>query len=152
MTEANFSDLLKDNIDDIEAPTPAPAGSYNAIVTGHEFGESQNNKTPYCRMLIKPLEPLADVDEDQFKEFQENDRGGWDDDYRFKQDFWLTPDAKFRLKNFLIDALGLEGSGRTLEDLIPESVSQSLTITLKHNPSKDGAVTYANIVSMGAAQ
>lgn len=152
MTEANFSNLLKDNIDDIEAPSPAPAGSYNALVTGHEFGESQNNKTPYCRMLIKPLQPLEDVDEEQFAEFQANDRGGWDADYRFNQDFWLTPDAKFRLKNFLVETLGLEGSGRTLEDLIPESVNASLTITLKHNPSRDGLVVYANIAQMGVAQ
>lgn len=138
----DFNSILNKQADEVEAPKPLPPGTYTAIAVRHEFGESQRNKTPYCRFWFKPTEPQEDVDADRYEEF-----GGAEalTKKEVREDFWLTDDALFRLRNFLEGAAGLDITGQTLAELIPEANNAEVLVEIVHSTSQDGERIFTNI-------
>lgn len=137
--------LLSKNADEIEKPKPLPPGQYQFIVTGHEFGESAQKKTPFVSFKVRPVAPGPDVDQTALAQVKE-----WNKK-EMKYDFYITEDALFRLKDF-IGHCGIGTSGRPLDACIPELTNQSFTGVVAQSISeKDHETVYANIVSSMAA-
>ena len=146
----DFTKLLDGNIEDTERPKPCPAGTFVATIKGHEFGESSKKKTPYVRYNVSPLAPQDDVDADALTEF-----GGTEAlaAKSFGLDYYLTPDAMWRLAELLEEHLGLSCSGRNYSEVIPEADGQQILITVEHSISqKDGVTIYANIGTVAKAE
>lgn len=112
----SFKDILAKPIEDIKSPPPVPMGTYDWRIKGHEFGESAQKKTPYCRFLCQAIAASDDVDQTLLESV-----GGLDE-CEMRVTFYLTEDAAFRLREFLENDVGL--SGPTLEALIPQATNQ----------------------------
>lgn len=139
----DFAALLNVNADDIQPPKPLPPGPYTFIVKSHDFGESQQKKTPFVRFIVKPVAPGAGVDTSLLPE-------GWQEK-EMRLDYYLTQDAMFRLKDFL-EHLRLNISGRTIASVIPETINQQFIGNVAHKISeKDKKSVFANIDSTAAA-
>ena len=68
---------------------------------------------------------------------------------KMSTDFYLTPDARFRLKDFL-QSLGMKTEGSTFDELIPDTVGQSIIayVTQRFNPEKPDEPPRNNIKSV----
>jgi hypothetical protein len=51
--------------------------------------------------------------------------------------FFITPDAEYRLKEF-IASLGIPTTGRSFGETLPETISQSVMIDVTQRQSTDG--------------
>ena len=145
----NFNELLSVQVQSVERPKNFPPGHYEAIVTGHEYGTSPVKETPYVRFPIKLLGPSEDVDEELFEE-----AGGMEALGKRKPlhlDFYLTPDAIYRLREFLENGLALNSSGRNFDEVIPESTNVALTVLISHRAGQKKDEFFMNISDYLAA-
>ena len=143
MAEVNFAELLSIQVESAERPKSFPIGDYNTIVAGHEFGTSSQKGTPYVRFNIKLLGPLEGVDEELFEE-----AGGMEALNARKPlrlDFYLTPDAMYRLREFLEESLDLSCAGRAFDEVIPEATNVSFVSSVKHDAGNKPGEVYMNI-------
>jgi hypothetical protein len=138
----NFRSLLSVKADDVKAPSPLPEGTYHGNIDRYEFGESQNKKTPYIRYTVKLHSSGEDVAQEDLEGIELSSR-------KLTQDFYLTTDALYRLKDF-IASLGIQTEGRTLEELIPETVNMSVVayVIQRMNPEKPEEPPRNNIRSL----
>lgn len=145
----DFRALLSQPVDSFEKPKPFPTGLYQAVISGHEFGESRTQKTPYCRFHFRPISPSDDVDPIQFEE-----AGGVDRllKARLRKDFWLTDDALYRLSEFLEGPCKINTSGRSFAETIPETTELSVMIYVGHRMSEDGKEVYMQIENVLATE
>jgi hypothetical protein len=128
MSNPNFSALLQTNTSEIEKPKPMPAGHYQFNIVGHEFGQSSQKKTDYVQFNVNPLAAGSDVDEDllaQVKNWQGK---------KMNVKYYITEDALWRLVEFL-NMIGLDTEGRSLEELIPETVNMQCWAYIKNEIS-----------------
>lgn len=117
MSEANFAALLDRQADEIEKPKPMPMGTFTFLVKDHEFGESSQKKTPFIQFNVNPRVAQDDVDEEALAAVE-----NWQD-RNMRVTFYLTDDAMWRLTDFL-EHCGIDMSGRTLAECIPETTNQ----------------------------
>ncbi len=145
----NFASLLAVSADSVKKPAVLPAGTYDAVIKGHTFGESKQQKTPFVQFQLQLTSPGPDIDPESFEAF-----GGISALMKRiqRRDFYLTDDAKYRLKDFLTDACKINLSGRNLGDGIEETTNISVKVTVKHEPSKNGEDIYANVTDIAAAE
>jgi len=138
----NFKDLLSVKADDVKAPIPLPEGTYHGVVSSFEYGDNNKNKTPYVRFGLKVHNAGDDIDASELAEIDLSAR-------KLSTDFYLTPDARFRLKDFLV-SLGLPTEGRSFDELIPEAINQPVIIyvTQRFNPDKPEEPPRNNIKSV----
>lgn len=131
MPDVDFKALLDVQVDSVERPPTFPAGSYNAVVVAYEYGTSSKKGTPYCRFEIRLSSPQEGVDPDLFEE-----AGGMEklaDRKNMNLDFYLTNDAKYRLRKFLENTLEINCSGSTFDQKIPEAVNTPFTAEISHD-------------------
>lgn len=121
----NFASILSKPIETAERPKPYPIGTYVCRIEKHEFGESSQKKTPYVRFFYRPLEARDDVDADAL-----NEMGGINNEKPrlLRDDFYLTEEALYRLREFLEEKVGLTISGRSFSEVIPETTNQMLGV------------------------
>lgn len=146
---ADFNAILNKGVEEAERPKPLPAGTYRAKIDSHEFGESRRNQTPYCRVHFTPVEPQDDVDTEQLEEVLkqvENDLSK----KRVSNDFFLTDQAMWRLREFMENTLGLKTSGRSFAEVIPEMDGMTCLVSVTHQASQDGQDTYVNVSGFAA--
>ena len=153
MSDASFSDLLSKPVDSFKRPLPVPAGSYLATVGQFKLDKSKQKQTPYVQFPITPIQPLDDVSADELTAAQES----WGEkslrDKPFLSDFYLTPEAMWRLGEFLRDKLGIEANGRPTQELLAEAVGMQVMVMVTHTQSqKDPETVYANIQSFGKVE
>lgn len=129
----DFASLVNVQAETIERPKPLPAGSYTALIEKQEFGTTSEKQTPYCRYLFKPTQAQDDVDATALAEVNLSK-------ISLRQDYWLTPDAVYRLKEFLEKTLGIESTGKTIGEMIPQAVGQQVLINVKHSIDRKGEV------------
>ena len=129
---ANFGELLGRAVESVEPPKKFPVGSYDAMVLGYEQLESSKKGTPFIRFAVKLLAPRDDVDMEAFEE-----AGGVEklNERTMRLDFYLTDDAFFRLRQFLENTLELQASGRTFDQVIPESKNCQFIAKVGHEKS-----------------
>ena len=138
----NFRELLSVNLDDVSAPKALPEGTYHGTVASFEYGDNNKNKTPYVRFSLKFHTAGDDVDPAEMDGIDLATR-------KISTDFYLTPDARFRLKDFLV-SLGLKTEGASFDELIPEAVNQPILafVTQRFNPERPDDPPRNNIKSV----
>lgn len=125
----NFADILNRSTDTIEKPKPLPGGEYLLIINKYSLGESQQKKTPYVRIEFSIGAPGADVDQSLLQGIDLSKKGQ-------KDDFYLTEDSLYRVVEFMTRDLGINGTGRTLSQMLPEVVGKQVIASIKQVPSQ----------------
>lgn len=148
----DFSQLLSDKLDDVKRPPVKPAGTYNATIKEHKFDVSSKKGTPYVRFVFNNVTPGDDIDQDQLKDTDGNtiDLSKWQPSTRGLSDFYLTPESKFRLKEF-IKAFNIETKGRSFNEILPELRGMPVLLTVSMKASEDGENFFNNIEQVTAA-
>lgn len=111
-------DLLSKPTDSFERPKNLPLGHYHAQILNFELTQARTeNKTDICRISFRVMEPAEDIvdDEDKMEILKSIDLSRRE----LRKDFFITPDAMYRLSNFLDDVLGAE-SGRSADERLPD--------------------------------
>lgn len=111
----NFSSLLEKPVTSAERPKPKPPGTYTGTTKAFVFGESQKKKTPYVRFTVANVQPGPDVDASALEEV--GDLNKWSP----SEDFYLTDDSLYRLREFL-ESCDVKVEGRSFKETIPEAV------------------------------
>ena len=143
---ASFADALNRKADDVEKPKPLPVGTYLCTVAGPaEMKEIGQNSTPAAIFQFKVISPEGDVDMEALS------NAGGAQGKTLRQTFFLTEDALYRLKDFLVDVCGIEPNGRSLGEMLPDAVNRMFKATVKHRPSQDGTQIYAEVNHMTKA-
>lgn len=144
-----FESILDTPAADIERPAPAPAGTYDFIVKGlPEYGESSQKKTPFARFTLVFQSAGDDVAEDELAEWIGD---GTLTEKQMKITFYTTPDAMFRLTDFL-EHCGIDPEGKTVRQMIDETPNCSVRGVVSHRASDDGQQIFAEIRRTMAAE
>lgn len=119
----DFSSLLRKPAGEAKKPEALPAGDYPGVIKSFELGDQNKNHTPYVRF---PLGLTAWPDS-----VDESDRGDTDLSKRsLRRDMYLTEDALWRLDE-LIKGLGIDMTGRSYEEVLPELVGQQVLVEVQ---------------------
>jgi hypothetical protein len=131
----NLASLLNTNASDIKRPIPFNDGTYFGTIKSYKFIESALKKTPGVEYTVELSHAHDDTDltgyDENNEEVQLNPAGK-----SFRTTYYLTENSLFML-NDLLKALGIEVSGRTLGELIPQAVGQPVMVDLVKSPNKD---------------
>jgi len=140
MSGPNFTELLGSaTLGSIEKPKPLPQGSYVAIIKKSEYDKSSKKQTPFVRFHMDIVQAMEDVDEAALEAY--GDVSG----KSIRTDFYLTEGALFQLQDFILYHIGLDLTGQTLEQAIPECVNQQVGVRIEHEASQDGQNFYARV-------
>lgn len=120
---ADFRELLELKTDEVKAPVALPEGTYHGTISSFEYGDNNKNKTPYVRFSIRLHGAGDDVAPEALEGVDLAAR-------RLTSDFYLTPDAMYRLKDFL-GSLGLEIEGVAFGELIPNTINAEVSVYIK---------------------
>ena len=141
---SDFRSLLDTPMDEIERPKPLPAGTYFGVVKTNKFDESSNKKTPYVRFSIQATAAGEDIDQNDLEGVELGKK-------TFNKDFYLTPEARYRLKDFL-ESLGISTQGRSLGECIPEALQAQVMFKLGLRPSEDGKEFFNEVKDISGVQ
>lgn len=135
----NFSHLLNKPADDVKAPVQLPDGTYYGTIQNHEFGESSQKKTPYVQynILVTHADEGTDTEGVEVSGKKMNTK------------FYLSDEAQFMLVNF-IKSFGIETSGRSLGELIPQVQGQSVMLDVVKQPNQAGDGFFNTIKKVSA--
>lgn len=141
---ANFQSILAGaTLGEIEKPKPLPVGSYQALIKSFEFGESKQKQTPYVRVNMEIVAPMSDVNEADLEMF-----GGLAklQGKKIKHDFYLTDASMFMLQEFVLDHVGLDLKGMSLDQGLPQIQNQVVGVRIQHRPDdKKPDIIYAEV-------
>lgn len=139
----DFNSILNTQAGQAERPKTPPVGTYVGFIKNYEFGESAQKKTKYVRFNLVASQPQPDVDEQLFMDFGGSEALG---KAKLRVDFYLTPDALYRLDEFLM-SLGIELSGRTYKETLPETAQKAIQFHVSHQASNKPGSTdvFANV-------
>lgn len=131
----DFSNLLKRPMGTALKPAVLPVGDYPGIIKKYEYGDQNQNKTPYLRLQVAPLDWPQNI--------QESEKGQTGPDGTFhptdlskrtlRKDFYLTDDAMWRLED-LLKSCGLTDGD--YDSLIPQLVGKNVTIAINQYVSQ----------------
>lgn len=139
----DFSKLLSKPIDDVSKPKPLPRGTYTGQVSGFEYAESKEKKTPFVRYTLKVHAPGEDVDTDDLEGITVAGK-------TLRKDFYLTDDSQWRVKEFL-ESCGIATSGRSLGETIPDAVNVQVMIEVTQRPGQDPSEIYNDVGTLVGA-
>ena len=127
----DFRQLLSKPLDEVKRPPALPAGTYYGTVTKFEFGESNEKKTPYLRLSLAVASAGDDVDQEGLKDIDLTKK-------QLRKDFYITPDAEYRIKEFL-ESCSIPTAGRALGEAIPDCMNASVVIEVLLRPNRNDA-------------
>lgn len=142
MADNLFTNILSQaKLGEIERPKPIPAGSYIALIKSWTFDKTKSEKqTPFARVELELKAPLSDVNEADLAEF------GSVDGKKVKHDFYLTENALFGLQTFILEHVGLDLKGMSLDQALPQSVNNQVGAKIKHElDQKNPEIVYARV-------
>jgi hypothetical protein len=132
MTSPNFASILSEAPTEIDRPKPLPIGTYLCVVGPHEVGQSSKKKTDFLKFPLKPLAPMADVNEADLEEM-----GGLEG-RNLSITFYITPDAVFMLDDFHSNCgCDIATDGLNRADRNEEVVNSQVLAVVEHEPSQD---------------
>ena len=131
MSEVDFNAILDMQAEEIKARPVQPAGTYDFRITKMEPVVSSQKKTNGVEFTARPYNALDGIDADDLKESDAFNR-----DMRIT--FWITPDSASMLKEFLVDSVGIEPSGKTLREMMAEAINGTFRGVVTHSPTKSG--------------
>lgn len=128
----DFSHLLRKPAYEAKKPPELPIGDYQGVIkkyelTERDFGRGEG-KVPFVSFHVGLTDWPDDVEEGEREGIELASR-------RLSRDFSLQDKDLYRLDSFL-RSLGLEGSGRTYDELIPEAVGQPVIASVGQFMSK----------------
>jgi hypothetical protein len=131
----NFQDILNTRADAIEAPKSLPPGKYSASVKSFEPGVSTQKKTPYVEVKFN-IDGLIEVPAEYESEANAaiSAKGG----YEMRISYYLTDKSTYRLVDFLEKDLGISRGGKSLGDMLQDSIGATCGLVLDLETSKDG--------------
>lgn len=140
----SFSDILNQNMDEVEAPKPLPMGTYLATVVKFENKEAVGkNNNPACEVFFKPIQALEVSDPAALPK-------GWNE-REIRNTFWITPEALYRWKNF-VKACGINPEGMKFGETQALIRNAQVVISIVHTPNpKDPETVFANISGFAPA-
>jgi hypothetical protein len=148
----NFSDILDTPATEISRPKPLPQGTYLWMIVGlPRIDKSTRKGTEFSEYTCKALEASDDVDADALKASLTKASGEVVPlrDRSLRITFYHTDDSLYRLKKFLtdldIDEEDEDGSPRKIRDMMQDVPSRQFWGHVKHTPSDDGEMIFANI-------
>jgi len=129
---ASFEDILNKPASDIKAPPAYPVGTYHCLVDGPPTpGKSSQKQTDFLQFKFKILSPMQDVDAEQAAEQQIVGK-------LISADFYITEAAVWRLKDLLVEHLGIEEGSKSLREIVAEAPGKQVLVKLRHELSQDG--------------
>ena len=139
MSNPNFAPILDQQSSTVERPKPLPVGTYVCVVKGFpRYDKSSKKGTDFVEFTLQPLQAAEDVDQEALEEM-----GGFTN-RTIRATYYITEDAKWRLKKFLNDC-GIEEDDLTLRQRIDLSPGRQVLAAIKHQPSDDGESVYAQL-------
>lgn len=117
----DFTTLLRKPAGEAKKPEALYAGDFPGIIKSYEVGDANKNKTPYVRLHLGLTawpadgEPMPDVELAK---------------RQLRRDYFLTDEALWRLDELLTE-LGIDATGRSYEETIPELVGQQVLIEVQ---------------------
>lgn len=136
----SFRELLTQSTDAVERPRALADGHYIGRIANHEFGTSRQKQTPFVRFILVPEEATEDVDASANDGIELSRR-------ELRKDYFITPNALYRLSDMLDATLGKE-SGRSFDERIPETRDARVMFGVTHRASEDGADVYNEITTI----
>jgi hypothetical protein len=124
----DFKSLLSKKVDDAERPKILPAGTWEGFVKAFEYSESQEKKTPMLNLQLGISSPGEDITSEELEGIDYAKRT-----LRFT--FYLTPDADWRLKDFL-KSCGIETTGKSFGETVPDAVNAPVLMSVVQTPSR----------------
>jgi len=142
--ERSVVEILDMPLDDIKAPQALPIGGYLGMVFGQPIFEKVGEKqTDSVVFFIKPIQAQNDVDQEQLAKVL---NGEALQDRTITHRIFVTDKSKHRIKKFLFDDLGIDGTS-SLRQAINEAMGRQVLVKLNHQPSKDGSTVFENVAS-----
>ena len=137
----DFRTLLSTPTDTIKAPKPLPPGTYRGMITQRTFDKSKQKETPFVRFDVKVASAEADVPQEDLEGIDVSAK-------TLRKDYYLTPDASFRIVE-LAKSCGHNASGRSLGELIEDLASNTpFLLEVTQRPSQDGETFFYDIAKM----
>ena len=149
MNSPNFGTILDKPASEIERHKPLPQRSYVCVIKGlPRYDKSTKKQTEFAEFILQPLQAMDDVDEEALKAFflREDGTSRTLADVQTKLTFYLTENSVYRLKDFLIDDLGIEEQ-ESLRPMMDQTPGCQCVMHIKHTTSEDGKSIYANVSS-----
>jgi len=138
---ASFEEILKRPASEIKPPPAYPVGTYHCLVDGPPTpGKSSQKQTDFLQFKFKILAPMQDVNAREAAEQQIVGKF-------VTQDFYITESSAYRVKDFLVEALGIDETGKNLDQMIAEAPSKQCLVKLKHELSQDGKRVFHRVDS-----
>lgn len=140
--DASFQDILNTPGSAIKPPKALPVGEYISVVDGQpeitKLGQKQTNAVIFP---LKPMQAKESVDKNLLVEALD---GKALQDKKIRHTIFVTPDSKYRLKQFLVDHLGLDAD-TPLGQLIPQAMGRQVVVTIGHRAADDGSTIYQEV-------
>jgi hypothetical protein len=135
----SFEEILNMPVSEIKPPQAYPVGTYHCLIDGPaEPGKSSQKQTDFLRFKFKVLSPMKDVDAAAAAEMQVVGK-------IITNDYYIVDAAAYRLKEMLIDHLGLEGDN--LKELVGQAPGRQILVKLRHEASQDGKRVFHRVDS-----
>lgn len=139
----DFRQLLDVEVTEVERPKPLAAGNYVWNVGEYTLGESRQKKTPQVTFKLTPVEAQEDVDPEELAAALGEKSLS---DFSKSVDFYLTPDAMWRLDEFLLEKVGVSPGSRSA--MMEAAVGRQVVGQISLQPSaRDANVMYANLTA-----
>lgn len=140
---ASFESILDTPAAEVERPKPLPIGTYTAVVKGlYEEGVSSQKKTPFVQFTFALTGAGEDVDADELEEM-----GGITDKFLKNNStcFYTTPDALWRLTEFLEQACKIEMEDKTVRQALGDTPNCEVRLVIIHEANQSGDQKFASI-------
>jgi hypothetical protein len=139
----DFNKLLDADPTSFERPPTVPEGEFLLLIKGKELGTSAQKKTPYVRFHYQVMTPLESVPEDALEGIDLSK-------LKPRDDFYLTEDAMFRLREFFEMVGAVENSTR---ESIEACIGKQVVATFGHTQSqRDPTRVFSEIRSYSRAE
>lgn len=138
---ASFEEILNKPSTEIKPPQAYPVGTYHCLVDGPLTpGKSSQKETPFLHVKFKILSPMQDVNAAEAAELQIPGK-------IITGDYYITDAAVWRLKELLVDHLGIVEGEKSLREMVAEAPGKQVLVKLKHQASDDGKRVFHRIDS-----
>lgn len=137
----SFEEILNKPSTEIKPPPAYPVGTYHCLVDGPPApGKSSQKQTDFLQFKFKILSPMQDVDAQQAAEQQIVGK-------IIQSDYYITETAVWRLKDMLVEHLGIEEGDKSLRELVSEAPGRQVLVKLRHEMSQDGKRIFHRVES-----
>lgn len=135
----SFTDILSTPFSEIRPPEPLPEGQYLALIDGQPEVTQRGARNTQC--VIFPIKLIQAVSQDETFQRDLADALGHKTlgDLRLSHTMWVTEASAYRLKQFLVDHLLIEGTTNALQAISMANGRQFLA-TAGPSIGKDGNV------------